>query len=50
MNPAFKLCGKSGNRTLSHGVAAREFGKGGTFRPALAGLGLLRLGQFRFPV
>jgi hypothetical protein len=30
-------------------VAARQFGKRGTFRPALAGLGLLRLGQFRFP-
>ncbi len=30
-------------------VAAREFDKRGTLRPALAGLGLLFLGQFRFP-
>ena len=30
-------------------VAAREFGKRGTFGPPFAGLGLLRLRQFRFP-
>jgi hypothetical protein len=36
--------GEPGNRTLSHAVAAREFGKRGTFGPPLAGLGLLRLG------
>ena len=30
-------------------VAAGKFRKRSTFGPALAGLGLLRLGQFRFP-
>jgi hypothetical protein len=32
-----------------HAVAAREFGKRGTFGPPLAGLVLLRLPQFWFP-
>jgi hypothetical protein len=36
-----KLC-------FSYTVAAREFGKHGTFGPSLAGLGLLRFGQFWF--
>src|SRR5208282_2537916 len=34
---------------LADVVATREFGKRGTLRPALAGLFLLRLRQFRFP-
>jgi hypothetical protein len=43
-----KLVGgsKAGNRALADAVAASQFGERGTLRPALAGLGLLRLGQF----
>src|ERR1700730_8524450 len=40
---------QSRNRALSHTVAAREFGKRGTFRPSVTGLGLLFVCQFRFP-
>jgi len=40
---------KPGNRALADAVAAREFDKRGTVGPSLAGLVLLRLGQFWFP-
>ena len=42
-------CCQPRNRTLAHAIAAGEFGKRSTFRPSPAGLGLLRICQFRFP-
>ena len=43
------LLPESGNGAFPHPIAAREFGKRGTFGPSCAGLGLLSFGQFRFP-
>jgi hypothetical protein len=40
--PVVWVSSQSRNRALSYVVAAREFGERGTFRPPLAGLGLLR--------